>query len=193
MERAADEFGEPSVLVNNAAILDVGAISEMAPELLTRIVMVNQVGPYLGIQAMIDPMKRHGGGSIVNVASIDAMEGSNGTAAYTSSKWGLRGLTKAAAVELGCHGIRVNNVCPGGGSYEMVEPFVAKAMAAMKDRTEPLPNRPIHPFNRSGEMVDFANAILWLATDESSYVSGIDLTVDGGFTAGKIEPGAPFP
>ncbi len=135
MERAADEFGEPSVLVNNAAILDVGAISEMAPELLTRIVMVNQVGPYLGIQAMIDPMKRHGGGSIVNVASIDAM----------------------------------------------------------KDRTEPLPNRPIHPFNRSGEMVDFANAILWLATDESSYVSGIDLTVDGGFTAGKIEPGAPFP
>ena len=185
-------FGDPTVLVNNAAILDVGSIAEMDPAVLARIVAVNQIGPYLGIQAVIEPMKRRGGGSIVNVASIDAIEGSNGVAAYTSSKWGLRGLSKAAAVELGCHGIRVNTVCPGGGSSEMTDPFVAKAIERLQGRTERLPDRPIPPFNRRGEMKDFANAIVWLAGDESSFVSGIDLTVDGAFTAGKVEPGAPF-
>ena len=187
-----DRFGDPAVLVNNAAILDVGSIAEMDPALLARIVAVNQIGPYLGIQAVIDPMKRLGGGSIVNVASIDAIEGSNGVAAYTSSKWGLRGLSKAAAVELGCHGIRVNTVCPGGGSSEMTDPFVKKAIERLAGRTERLADRPIPPFNRRGELRDVANAIVWLAGEESSYVSGIDLTVDGAFTAGKVEPGAPF-
>ena len=137
-------------------------------------------------------MKRRGGGSIVNVASIDAIEGSNGVAAYTSSKWGMRGLTKAAAIELGCHGIRVNNVCPGTGSPEMVQPFVEQAIEALAQRTSRLPDRPQHPFNRQGDLDDVARAIAWLASDDSSYVSGIDLTVDGGFTAGKVEPGAPF-
>lgn len=187
-----EQFGDPGVLVNNAAILDVGAIADTAPDLVSRIVAVNQVGPYLGIQAVIEPMKRLGGGSVVNVASIDAIEGSNGVAAYTSSKWGLRGLTKAAAVELGCHGIRVNTVCPGGGSREMTDPFVAQAIERLKERTERLPDRPIPPFNRRGELRDYVNAIVWLAGDESAYVSGIDLTVDGAFTAGKVEPGAPF-
>ena len=189
---ATEQFGGLDVLVNNAAILDVGSIADMDIELLTRLVMVNQVGAYLGIQAAIEPMKARGGGSIVNVASIDAMEGSNGVAAYTSTKWGLRGLTKAAAQELGMHAIRVNNVCPGSGSAEMVQPFIEKAIEAFKNRTEPLPDRPQHPFHRHGNVIDIANAIVWLASDQSSYVSGIDLTVDGGFTAGKIEPGAPF-
>ncbi|MFT7608773.1 MAG: 3alpha(or 20beta)-hydroxysteroid dehydrogenase [Candidatus Aldehydirespiratoraceae bacterium] len=187
-----DRFSEPGVLVNNAAILDVGSIAEMDPAVLTQIIAVNQIGPYLGIQAVIEPMKRLGGGSIVNVASIDAIEGSNGVAAYTSSKWGLRGLSKAAAVELGCHGVRVNTVCPGGGSSEMTAPFVAEAIERLHGRTERLRDRPIPPFNRRGELADFANAIVWLASEQSSYVSGIDLTVDGAFTAGKVEPGAPF-
>ena len=192
MGAVVDRFGDPGVLVNNAAILDVGSIAEMDPAVLERIVAVNQIGPYLGIQAVIEPMKRLGGGSIVNVASIDAIEGSNGVAAYTSSKWGLRGLSKAAAIELGCHGIRVNTVCPGGGSSEMTAPFVQQAVERLAGRAERLPDRPIPPFNRRGELEDYANAIVWLAGTESSYVSGIDLTVDGGFTAGKVEPGAPF-
>ncbi|MDG2025995.1 MAG: glucose 1-dehydrogenase [Acidimicrobiales bacterium] len=187
-----DRFGGVNVLVNNAAVLDVGAIADTDPDVVRRVVMVNQVGPYLGIQAVIGAMREAGGGSIVNVASIDAIEGSNGVAAYTSSKWGMRGLTKAAAIELGMYAIRVNNVCPGGGSTEMVEPFVAAAMERLKDRTERLPDRPQRPFHRSADLDDIANAILWLATDESSCVSGIDLTVDGAFTAGKVEPGAPF-
>ncbi len=187
-----DRFGGVDVLVNNAAILDVGAITDTDLEVVTRLVTVNQIGPYLGIRAVIGPMRRRGGGSIVNVTSIDAIEGSNGVAAYTSTKWGLRGLTKAAAVELGRHGIRVNNVGPGGGSEEMVQPFLEAAIERLKDRTERLPDRPQHPFHRRGELDDFANAIVWLASDQSGYVSGIDLTVDGAFTAGKIEPGAPF-
>ena len=192
VQTATEQFGGVDVLVNNAAILDVGPIAEMNVELLTRIVMVNQVGAYLGIQASIAPLTARGGGSIVNVASIDAIEGSNGVAAYTSSKWGMRGLSKAAAIELGMYGIRVNTLCPGVGSSEMTQPFVEEAITRLSTRTDRLPDRPQHPFNRRGEMVDAANAIVWLVSDQSSYVSGIDLTVDGAFTAGKIEPGAPF-
>ena len=185
-------FGGLDVLVNNAAILDVGPILGMDTELLTRIIAVNQIGAYLGIRAVIEPLSERGGGSIINVASIDAIEGSNGVAAYTSSKWGMRGLTKAAAIELGQRGIRVNNVCPGSGSEEMVRPFVEAAIESLKNRTTPLPDRPQEPFHRKGEMADVAAAIVWLASEESSFVSGIDLTVDGAFTAGKVEPGAPF-
>ncbi len=186
------EFGGLDVLVNNAAVLDVGSIADMSVEVLTRVITVNQIGAYLGIQAALAPMKARGGGSIVNVASIDAMEGSNGVAAYTSSKWGLRGLTKAAAIELGRDGIRVNAVCPGFGSAEMVQPFYEAAIERLQDRTEALPDRPQHPFHRSGNLDDVANAIVWLGSDDSSYVSGIDLPVDGAWTAGKVEPGAPF-
>ncbi len=187
-----DAFGGLDVLVNNAAVLDVSSIAETRYEDLTRIIHVNQIGPFLGIQAALEAMKARGGGSIVNVASIDAIEGSNGVAAYTSSKWGLRGLTKAAAVELGRHGIRVNNVNPGFGSQEMVEPFFHRAAERLKTLKQRLPDRPQHPFVRRGALADAAQAILYLASDESSYVSGIDLTVDGAFTAGKIEPAAPF-
>jgi 3alpha(or 20beta)-hydroxysteroid dehydrogenase len=191
-QAAVDGLDALDVLVNNAAVLDVCSIAETSLEDLTRIVAVNQIGPFLGTRAAIAPMRERGGGSIVNVASIDAMEGSNGVAAYTSSKWGLRGLTKASAIELGRHGIRVNNVCPGFGSTEMVEPFFKKAAERLKHLTEKLPDRPQHPFDRRGSLADVAQAILYLASDESGYVSGIDLTVDGGFTVGKIEPGAPF-
>ena len=125
-------------------------------------------------------------------ASIDALEGYNGVAAYTASKWGLRGLTKAAATELGALGIRVNTVCPGFGSREMVEPFFQAAIDRLKARTEPLPPRPPSPFSRKGSLADVANAILFFASEESGFVTGADLPVDGGFTVGKIEPGAPF-
>ena len=192
VRQAEADFGGLDVLVNNAAILDVGSIADTSLDVLTRIVTVNQIGAFLGIQAVIAPITARGGGSIVNVASIDAIEGSNGVAAYTSSKWGMRGLSKAAAIELGRHGIRVNTVCPGTGSAEMVQPFVEAAIERLKGRTERLPDRSQRPFNRSGELDDVARAIVWLASDDSSYVSGVDLTVDGAWTAGKVEPGAPF-
>lgn len=186
------QFGPLSVLVNNAAVLEVESIAKTTVERLTELIHVNQIGPFLGTRAAIEPMKACGGGSIVNVASVDAMEGGNGVVAYTSSKWGVRGLTKAAAVELGMYNIRVNTVCPLPGSQDMVKPFVARAIERLKDRTERLRDRPQHPFARRGELIDVARAILFLASDESAFVSGVDLSVDGGFTVGKIEPGAPF-
>lgn len=188
----AGDFGPLDVLVNNAAVLDVASIAETTHQDLTRVLDVNLAGAFLGIRAAIETMKARGGGSIVNVASIDAIEGYNGVAAYTASKWGLRGLSKAAATELGCHGIRVNTVCPGFGSREMVQPFVERAIERLKERTDPLPPRPPSPFARKGSLADVAQAILYLASDESGFVSGTDLVVDGAFTVGKIEPGAPF-
>lgn len=185
------EWGALHVLVNNAAILDVAPLSETSVETFRRVVDVNQTGTFLGVRSAIEPMKRAGGGSIVNVSSIDGLEGNNGVLAYTSSKWGVRGITKAAAMELGQYGIRVNTVCPNPGSPEMVQPFFAAAAERLKGRSERLPDRPIHPFARQGTIDDVARAILFLASDESAFVCGVDLPVDGGFTAGKIEPGAP--
>lgn len=184
--------GVLDVLVNNAAVLDVASIAETRYDSLKRILDVNLIGAFLGIRSAIGPMKAQGGGSIVNVASIDAIEGYNGVAAYTASKWGLRGLSKAAATELGRHGIRVNTVCPGFGSSEMVRPFFEQAITRLADRKEPLPPRPPSPFSRKGRLSDVAQAILYLASDESGFVSGTDLVVDGAFSVGKIEPGAPF-
>lgn len=186
-----EQFGSVDVLVNNAALLDVGSIAETSGETFQKIMAVNQLGPFLGIRAVIDPMKQAGGGSIINVSSIDGLEGSNGVAVYTSSKWGVRGLTKAACQELGQYCIRVNTLCPNPGSGEMTQPFIAEAIERLKGRTESLHDRPIHPFGRSGEIADVARAIVFLASDDSSFISGCDLPVDGGWTAGKIEPGAP--
>lgn len=192
VEVALDAFGQIDILVNNAAILEVRAFLETTPETFSRLMAVNQLGPFLGMQAVVPHMKEAGGGSIVNVSSIDGLEGSNGVAAYTSTKWGLRGLTKATSQELGRHRIRVNTVCPNPGSQEMSEPFYAEALERIKARTDRLPDRPQRPFGREGDVRDVANAILFLASDDSGFVNGADLAVDGGWTAGKIEPGAPM-
>ena len=186
-----ERFGGVDVLINNAAVLEVRSIAETRAETFRHLMAVNQLGPFLGTQAVIGPMKARGGGSIVNVSSIDGLEGSNGVAAYTSTKWGLRGFTKAASQELGQHCIRVNTLCPNPGSQEMTAPFFEEAALRLKARSERLRDRPIHPFGRRGQIADVVNAIVFLASDDSSFISGCDLPVDGGWTAGKIEPGAP--
>jgi 3alpha(or 20beta)-hydroxysteroid dehydrogenase len=124
---ARARFGAPNVLVNNAAILTVAAIDETPPERAREIFDVNLLGPLLGIQAVLPSMRERGGGAIVNVASIDALEGEVGVAAYGASKWGLRGLTKCAGLELAHLGIRVNAVCPAGGGKEMSAPWYASS------------------------------------------------------------------
>ncbi len=188
---AKQRFGSVDILVNNAAILEVRSLAETTAETFSKIVSVNQLGPFLGIRAVLDAMKQAGGGSIINVSSIDGLAGSNGVAAYTSSKWGVRGLTKAASQELGKYCIRVNTLCPNPGSNEMVAPFVAEAIERLKAEGGPLPGRPVHPFGRKGSIADVARAIVFLASDDSAFISGCDLPVDGGWTAGKVEPGAP--
>jgi len=192
---ARARFGAPNVLVNNAAILSVAAIDETPPERAREIFDVNLLGPLLGIQAVLPEMRASGGGSIVNVASIDALEGEVGVAAYGASKWGLRGLTKCAGLELAHLGIRVNTVCPAGGGKEMSAPWYAKLadeIASGKRRVD-FSGQPRQPLGRELTLREIALAIAWLASDESSFCNALDLAVDGGFTAGHIFPGAPRP
>ncbi len=137
-------------------------------------------------------MKEAGQGSIVNVVSVDGISAKNGVAAYASTKWGVRGMAKVAALELGKHGIRVNNVCPEGGNFEMVKPYVPENLtwdiyAAYTYRVLP------YQKDRSNDeiMGDIVSMILFLASDESRSCTGGDYPVDMGHTAGKILKGAP--
>jgi 3alpha(or 20beta)-hydroxysteroid dehydrogenase len=189
---ARERFGHVNVLVNNAAILEVATIEETSRARLAELLDVNLIGPFLGIQALLPEMRGAGGGSIVNVASIDALEGEVGVAAYSASKWGLRGLTKCAALELGRYGIRVNAVHPGGGNPEMREPAVRRVREELARGTKiEFSGLPRHPLGRSLTLEEIANVIRFLASDEASFCSGGDYAVDGAFTAGHIVPGAP--
>ena len=108
------------MLVNNAAVLHLAGIEDTTAADYRRVFEVNELGTFLGIRAAIAPMRAAGGGSIVNISSIDGVFVTPGTAAYAASKFAVRGLTKTAALELGRFGIRVNAVCPAAGNLEMV-------------------------------------------------------------------------
>ena len=178
-----------NVLVNNAAVLVLRSIANTTVADYRRVFEVNELGTFLGIRAMIEPM-RAAGGSIVNISSIDGVFATPGTAAYAGSKFAVRGLTKTAALELGSLHIRVNAVCPAAGNMEMVTnalppdfDFNAVMEAGGGDREH-------FPIGRRGRMRDVADAALFLASDESGFVTGTDLVVDGGISAGMIVPGA---
>jgi len=190
---AKSAFGGVDVLVNNAAILLLKPFDEVGPEEFMRIVAVNQMGPFLGIQAVLPTMKEGGGGSIVNIASTDGLKGMNGAAAYASSKWGLRGITKSAAIELGRYAIRVNAVCPEAGNPNMSAPFFPGApdltnvphqmmQAILKAPGEPIPG---------SRLRDVANMALFLASDESQSCTAADFVVDAGLTSGWYQKGVP--
>ena len=185
------ELDAVHVLVNNAAILHLTAIEDTSVDLYRRVFEVNELGTFLGIKSVIEPMRAAGGGSIVNISSIDGIYVTPGTAAYSASKFAVRGLTKTAALELGRFNIRVNAVCPAAGNYEMVMEslppdfdFAAVAKRGGGDRHRA-------PLERRGSMQDVADAALFFASDESAFVSGADLLVDGGLSAGMIIPGQP--
>ena len=189
VERTVAEYGRLDILVNNAAVLLLKGIAETTVEDYERVFRVNELGPFLGIRAVVDAMKASGGGSIVNVSSIDGVFATPGTAAYAATKFAVRGLTKTAALELGRHNIRVNTVCPNAGSVDMVAESLGmdrravEKMLAGVDRTLPI--------GRSGTTTDVANTILFLASDDSSFFTGADLVPDGGLTAGMIVRGGP--
>ena len=174
------------VLVNNAAILHMGTIERTAAETYRRVLEVNLVGPFLGIQAVLGPMRAAGGGSVVNVSSIDGLIGMNGIVAYGSSKFGLGGLMRCAALELGRDGIRVNNVCPAGGNPAMYAPWFEQMMPFMDQTAAYSANRGI-PGEVPLECI--AAAVLFLASDDSSHITGVDLPVDGGAAAGVVIEG----
>ncbi|CAN0357698.1 unnamed protein product [Discosporangium mesarthrocarpum] len=184
-------FGPLTTLVNNAAIIHIAPIEHTGVEDYLRLVRVNEIGTFLGIRSAIAPMRANGGGSIVNIASVDAHHAAGGTSAYCASKFAVRGLTKVAALELGRDGIRVNCVNPAAGSNEMVEPFVPD-IAKMRDLQE---RHDPPPIGRRGRVEDVAATVAFLASDDSAFYTGADFDLDGGITAGmKIKgpiPGAP--
>ncbi|MFP8879015.1 MAG: SDR family oxidoreductase [Myxococcota bacterium] len=178
--------GALDILVNNAAVLHMGTLENTSPQAFRRVLEVNTVGPFLGIRAVTPAMREHGGGAIVNIASVEALGGMNGLTAYCASKWGLRGLARAAALELGRDGIRVNTVCPAGGNPAMFGPWIEK-MAPFIEETISYTRQRAMPGEVPIELI--AEAVAWLASDSSGHCTGVDLPVDGGSTIGTWIPG----
>lgn len=182
----AEEFGPLNVLVNNAAILFAKSIADTTPEEYMKVVTVNQLGTFLGIKAVIEPMKRAGQGSIVNISSIDGLQAKNSLVAYGSTKWAVRGMTKNAALELGPYNIRVNSVHPGG---------IWTAMHGAGEGTQPTERDQIPYANqalpRIGMPEEVARMSLFLASDEASYSTGSEFLVEGGWQSGMRLPSLP--
>lgn len=187
VSQAEEAFGPVDVLVNNAGILMFKSLLQTTPEDYRRVIEVNLVGEFLGIKAVARGMIERGHGAIVNISSVDGMKGANGLAAYASSKWGVRGLTKVAAMELGHLGIRVNSVHPGGVDTVMTN-YEGVAREKVSERFRNI------PLQRVGAPEEIARATLFLASDDASYIAGSEIVVDGGMTTGQyypLFPGAP--
>ena len=186
VERTLDAHGGVDVLVNNAGVLHQGPIENTSESDFRKLLEVNTLGPFLGIRAVLATMRERGRGSIVNVGSIDSLAAMNGLTAYCASKFGLRGLAKAAALELGRDGIRVNTVCPAGGNPEMFEPWMDKVTSFLEQTLAYNEDRGIPG---SAPIKSIVDAVVFLAGDASRHCTGIDLPVDGGATAGCFIPG----
>lgn len=183
-EKAEAEYGKIDVLVNNAGILLFKSIAETEKQEFERVLSVNLVGAFLGIKTVGPRMVTRKKGSIVNISSVDGMKGANGLAAYCSSKWGVRGLTRVAAMELGHHGVRVNSVHPGGVDTVMSNPNSAP-------REEIDKNYAHVPLQRIARPEEVARATLFLASDDASYLCGTEIAVDGGMLVGHYYQGLP--
>ncbi|MFD7262706.1 SDR family NAD(P)-dependent oxidoreductase [Streptomyces sp. NPDC059874] len=167
---AVSAFGTVSALVNNAALWRTAHVEEQSLEEFETLLRVNLLGPFLGIQAVAPVLRAGGGGSIVNISSTAGLVGIPGHAAYGSTKFGLRGLTRSAALDLAGDRIRVNSVHPGA----IDTPMVAEAVAGRDWSHVPL--------RRMGRPEEVGELVLFLCSDASSYVTGTEFTVDGGMT-----------
>jgi 3alpha(or 20beta)-hydroxysteroid dehydrogenase len=188
---ARGAFGGLDGLVNNAAVLHMGAIEHTPVAEMERVLRVNLLGTMLGTKAVTPALRASGGGSIVNVTSIEALGGMNSVGAYTASKWGARGFTKSAAIELGRDGIRVNCVCPSSGNPEMHRPFADAIDVQRYARHVPPPVLLEEGKPAPVEIDDVAAVVCFLLGDTSRRITGAEIAVDAGWTAGKHCPGLP--
>ena len=167
---ALGEFGRIDVLVNNAGIINIGTLEDYALSEWQRILDINLTGVFLGIRAVVKPMKEAGRGSIINISSIEGMAGTIACHGYTATKFAVRGLTKSAALELGPSGIRVNSIHPGLIKTPMTDWVPDDIFQSA--------------LGRAAQPVEVSNLVVYLASDESSYSTGSEFVVDGGTTAG---------
>lgn len=185
--KASSAFGPIDVLVNNAGVLLFKTIADTSKADFERVISINLQGTFLGVKRVGAHMVERNRGSIINISSADGMKGANGLGAYCSSKWGIRGLTRVAAMEYGHKGVRVNSVHPGGIDTAMGNPY-AEPKAAVNKRYSMV------PMQRVGDPEEVARTSLFLASDESSYLCGAEIAVDGGMLTGQYYvgfPGAP--
>ncbi|WP_067697256.1 SDR family oxidoreductase [Nocardia jejuensis] len=167
-------FGALNVLVNNAGILDGGPLGTYTEKQWDTIISINLTGPFLGMTAARDALVAARPASIVNISSAAGIQGVPGVHGYTASKFGLRGLSKSAALELAPHGVRVNSVHPGG----ILTPMLGAPQDAIVDRAA-------NPLARLGSPAEVTPMVVFLASEESSYCNGAEFVVDGGMTAGR--------
>jgi 3alpha(or 20beta)-hydroxysteroid dehydrogenase len=160
-------FGRLDALVNNAGIVKVGPLRGSSLSDWQRVLDVNLTGAYLGMRAVVEPMIAAGGGSIVNVSSVEGLAGSANLHSYVAAKFGLRGITKSAAVELARYNIRVNSIHPGLVHTPLSEGVTKEFMAPI-------------PMRRGASPAEIANFVLFLVSDESSYATASEFVVDGG-------------
>ncbi|ORV02145.1 3-alpha-hydroxysteroid dehydrogenase [Mycobacterium bohemicum] len=163
---ATGEFGRLNVLVNNAGIVALGQLRNFDLAKWQKVIDVNLTGTFLGMRVAVDPMTEAGGGSIINVSSIEGLRGAPAVHPYVASKWAVRGLAKSAALELAPLNIRVNSIHPG---------FIRTPMTAK------LPEDMVTvPLGRPGESSEVSSFVVFLASDESSYATGTEFVMDGG-------------
>jgi len=181
-ERTVAAFRRIDVLVSNAFATSLGPIERFTLEAWTRTLEVTLTAAFTGLRAVVPVMRAQGGGAVVNVASISGLGGDRGLAAYNAAKAGMINLTRTAALELASAGIRVNAVCPG----LIATPALARALGGVPEREARA--RAAVPAGRFGRREEVARAILFLASDDASYITGTTLVVDGGLTAGTGIP-----
>lgn len=176
----AGRFGRIDVLVNAAGVAGGGPVHAVAAEEWDRVLDINLKGTFLACKHALGPMLERRSGSIVNIASIEGVEGFEGGSAYNASKGGVVLLTKNLAIDYGRRGIRANTICPGFIRTPMLEGVFAEGMEDFLERVTQA-----HQLGRLGRPEEIAAAALFLACDEASFVTGHALVVDGGFTAGR--------
>jgi cyclopentanol dehydrogenase len=169
-------FGKLDVLVNNAAIAGFELLEETTNEIWDRMMDINAKGVFLGTRQAIPEMRKAGGGSIINISSVAGLVGSTVSVAYTASKGAVRLLTKSTAIQYAGEGIRANSIHPG----TIETPMTAAFLSNEADRQGRMDTTPI---GRLGRPEDIAYGVLFLASDESSFVTGSELVIDGGRTA----------
>ena len=173
IETALSTFGSVNVLVNNAAISKAVKLIDTDVDTFDLVYRVNQLGVFLGMKLVVEPMKAAGGGSIINISSVAGLQGTSTIFAYSASKWAVRGMTQSAALELARYKIRVNSVFPG-----VID-------TPMNDANPPGMNEVLvktTPLRRMGQASEVAEAVVFLASPQASFATGAGLAIDGGMS-----------
>ena len=173
---AVDRFGKLDILVNNAGIARINNVEDTTSDEWDLVMDINAKGVFLGTKAAIPEIRKAGGGSIVNISSIAGLTGGR-TSSYAASKGAVRLLTKSSAIQYAGEGIRCNSVHPGVIETPMTTPIMLNTQES-RDL-----NASRHPLGRVGQPEDIAYGVLFLASDESSFMTGSELVIDGGLTA----------